>query len=225
MNDKLKEKLRHLRHRRYWARKRVDFTKRVSDVYLDKEIGFIACSVKGYHDIISPYSVKGYECLRPELKQYITDNAKYIPLEYPLVFEISGHHFTKEQQEMIADTIIDDFVFDLGEAQDDVSDNLKKMILLTIAFILSVLICLLFMKNLDNAFMAEIPFVLLYFTGDRMGETLLIRRPDCLEKQAYAARLAGMKISFEDVFVDEPLDENEEKEILEEIFSEEPEDE
>lgn len=76
--------------------KKVDIERYVKDYYVENNLAYISVNVNCYEDIISKYSVVGYEDLNQDFVNYLEENAEYIPLEYPIVLEITGTRFSKE---------------------------------------------------------------------------------------------------------------------------------
>ena len=91
--------------RLYFLRKKVDYDKAVKYYFIDKDVAYITCKVSGLDDIISRYSVPGYELLSEDFSNYLERIMIHIPEKYPLVLEITGHQFTKDEQTRIEDAI------------------------------------------------------------------------------------------------------------------------
>lgn len=213
-NKRIRENLRR------FSQKSVDEKKFLRDFYVDNGLAYISCNVKQYSDIIDPYSVKGYEWLSESFVRFVEENANYIPPEYPIVLEICGGRFTEEQHTTIEATIADYFALKMVDVQWNMESNRNRMIFLGG-------LCLIFALFLYGASLidlprpiAEAPFVLFWFALWDLAELALLDRRDLLEEKVYAARLASVVITFQDKFEDGPLEPEEEKKVLEEIFEE-----
>ena len=57
--------------RLYFLRKRVDYDKAVKYYFIDKDVAYITCKVSGLDDIVSHYSVPGYELLNEDFSNYL----------------------------------------------------------------------------------------------------------------------------------------------------------
>ena len=103
--------------RLYFLRKRVDYDKAVKYYFIDKDVAYITCKVSGLDDIVSHYSVPGYELLNEDFSNYLERIMVHIPEKYPLVLEITGHQFTKDEQTRIEDAIWTQFELQFGAVQ------------------------------------------------------------------------------------------------------------
>lgn len=106
-----------MKNRRLFLKRDAKLDERLKTDVIDNGIATIPCRVTGMDEIISHYSVKGYETLSPEFSEYIESSAVYIPGEYPIVLEISGYNFSEEEQKMIRNTIHEDYLYKLGSVQ------------------------------------------------------------------------------------------------------------
>ena len=84
--------------------KKFNYKKYVKDFYIENGKAHVHANVSCYEDIISKYSVEGYEFLNQDFIDYIEEVTYYIPVEYPVILEISGCKFTEKEEEIIADT-------------------------------------------------------------------------------------------------------------------------
>ena len=85
--DTVKQKLK---NRRLFLKRDAKLAKRLKEDYIDNGIATLPCKVTGTDDMISRFSVPGYETLSSEFSDYIEASAGFIPPEYPIVLEISG---------------------------------------------------------------------------------------------------------------------------------------
>ena len=97
-----------IKNRRLFLKRDAKLDERLKKDVIDHGIATIPCRVTGMDDVISHYSVKGYETLSSEFSEYIESSASFIPGDYPIVLEISGYNFSEEEQKMIRNTIHED---------------------------------------------------------------------------------------------------------------------
>ena len=76
--DTVKQKLK---NRRLFLKRDAKLAKRLKEDYIDNGIASLPCKVTGMDDVISRFSVPGYETLSPELSEYIESSAAFIPPE------------------------------------------------------------------------------------------------------------------------------------------------
>ena len=188
---------------------------------MENGLAYISCNVKGYSDIIDSYSVKGYEWLCEPFVRFVEENANFVPPEYPIVLEICGGRFTQEQRECIEETIADYFALKLVDAQWNMENNRNRALFLALLSLVfaGFLYAASFAASLPRP-VAEAPFVLFWFALWDLAELLFLDRRDLQEEKLYAARLASVKVTFQDKFEDGPLEPEEEQKVLEEILEE-----
>ena len=63
---------------------------RINRDYVRNGIATIPCRISDYSDVISTYSVKGYETLNQEFFEYLRTTAEVTPTACPLVLNIIG---------------------------------------------------------------------------------------------------------------------------------------
>lgn len=208
-----------------FSKKEVDLAKYVRDFYVDNGLAYISCNVDDYYDIIDDYSVDGYEWLNEGFVRFLESNAMYVPTEYPIVLEICGHHFTTKEKKIIVETISDYYALEQG----DVQLNLEKLARRNwVRFGLSILgILLMWLGNKTGiSFLSEATLVFFWFALWDLCESIIFERRDLLEEKTDAAQMASIKVIFKEVYVDAPVSEEREQEIISEIFEDvEPEDE
>ena len=202
---------------RNFSKKRVDVAKYVKDFYVDNGLAYISCNVNGMDDIINPYSVEGYEWLNESFANFIESNALYIPTEYPIVLEICGHHFTKKQKSVIEETIADYYALEQGDVQLNLEANTRKnWILIALS---AVGVGLMFLGTKSNiSFISEATLIFFWFAFWDLCESIVFERTELREQKTEAAQLANIKVLYKEVYVDGPVSEEKEQEILAEIF-------
>ena len=104
--------------------KREEFYNKKShlDINLQKKalrngVAYIPCRVDGVSDIISKFSIEGFESLDGEFVDFLLDCIDCIPEEYPVVLEIHGPKFSEETKKRIIETIMLDGDSLLGKTE------------------------------------------------------------------------------------------------------------
>ena len=207
------------RNLKRFSKKGVDLGMFVKDLYVDNGLAYISCNVSGYYDIIDRYSVVGYEWLNESFARFVESNANYIPTEYPILLEICGHRFTKSQQACIEETIADYYALKMGDAQIELDKNFNKSAILFV-FLLIFAGVLAFTKGGQglSPLFEEALFVIFWFFLWEFLDCAWFDRRDLDEARVDAAQLASIKVSFSEQFEDGPVEPEEEKRILAEIF-------
>ena len=199
-------------------RKSVDVAKFVKELYVDNGMAYISCNVDKYTDIINKHSVEGYEWPNGHFVEFVDDNAQFIPTEYPIILEICGCEFTEKQQACIEETMADYYALQLGNAQLDLQANTRKSIALFSFGVIAVLGIWLGMGGAISSTIWELMLVLLWFFVWEFLDTFVFDRSELIERKLEAAQMASMKLTFQKKFEDGPVEPEEEKEILKEIF-------
>ena len=70
--------------------KKSNIETRLRNEYIDQGIATIPCNVNSIEDIISPYSVPGYESLNGSFIEYISGIVDAVPDYCPIVLSIVG---------------------------------------------------------------------------------------------------------------------------------------
>ena len=203
-----------------FSKKSVDLEKFVKDIYVDNGLAYISCNVHDYYDIIDRLSVDGYEWINGHFARFLEQNANYIPTEYPIVLEICGHRFTRQQQETIEATIADYYALKMGDTQMDLEKNKGRAIFLAVMAVVFagfVYFSSGFTGHLISV-LVEVVFILFWVFVWELADCLIFDRRDLLEARTEAAQLASLKVTFQLEFEDCPVTSSEEKAIIREIF-------
>lgn len=221
----IKMKINHSRERlihkiknlKFFRSRQVDLRGKVRESYLHSGIAVIPCRVNGFYDIISRYSVHGHEVLNPDFEQYVQDAISFIPPEYPVVLKIIGYDFSENQQNIIRDTIGEDFSYELGVIQNENRRQAIKVALVGIGMILFGFL-VSYINGLDGLpfeflyiifwFFANVFITYVFFDG-REGQRLRVM----------AGRLACVGVSFEKRYKDD-ITNKEVRKVFREIFDE-----
>ena len=74
---------------------------RLKKDYIQNGVVTIPCRVSDYNDVISNYSVKGFETLNQEFVDYLKRTDEVIPPEYPVVLNIISDTLSAEEKKAI----------------------------------------------------------------------------------------------------------------------------
>ena len=113
-------------------RGRLDY--RANRDYVRNGIASIPCRISDYSDVISTYSVKGYETLNPDFTDYLTSTAEVTPPECPLVLNIIGDCLSDVQKSTIERIIRDDMAYDLGMVEQEDKRHTKTFFMMINAY-------------------------------------------------------------------------------------------
>lgn len=186
--------------RLYFLRKKVDYDKAVKYYFIDKDVAYITCKVSGLDDIISRYSVPGYELLSEDFSNYLERIMIHIPEKYPLVLEITGHQFTKDEQTRIEDAIWTQFELQFGAVQKKHRIGIIRAIWFAIFLGVSALLLL----N-TSQMLYEMIYILFWFFGDRLIEYLILDGFAVNREKLHYAQILSMKVIFTDKYSDEEI--------------------
>ena len=191
---------RRVKNRRLFLRRDAKLDRRIREDFLDNGIATLPCRVSGLEDIISHYSVPGYETLNSEFTEYVRSTADFIPADYPIVLEISGCHFTEEEQTVIRETVRSDFTYDLGAVQ---KVN-RRRLLVALGMLLGMIVSglLTFGTSVLNNSAIEIMYIFFWFFADMTVCYFLFDNFGDRRERLLAARLADMELYFSEVYDD-----------------------
>lgn len=201
--------------------KSVDVAQFVRELYVDNGLAYISCNVDNYYDIIDKYSVDGYEWLNESFCRFVEENANYVPTEYPIVLEICGCRFNKKERACIEETIADYYALKMGDVQLALERNFAKAMFLLGMGIVAALIFLLTNRLAVNGVLSEMAVIFFWIFVWDFAETAIFDRGDLIEDRVEAAQIASMKVTFQLEFEDGPVEPEEEKAILKEVFEDE----
>lgn len=166
--------------------------------YIQNGIVTIPCRVSDYNDVISNYSVKGFETLNQEFVDYLKRTDEVIPPEYPVVLNIISDTLSAEEKKAIKETIEDHFAYELGVVENHEKRHTRTFILMLIGMVLSGILLWL-TRSLEEE-SRELFFVLFWFLGDTLCDYIFLTGHDLRHDRRLAGRLASVKIVFSDNF-------------------------
>ena len=156
---------------------------------------YLAYKVGGLDDILSKFSIKGVESLDGEFRDELLNFADCIPQEYPLVLEIHGPRFTKDEKEMITEAVISDADYMLGKTEAE-NRHHRKVFWGMVAGTVGSGILLGVIKNFIDEVPLEFFYVLFWLFADALVLYLFIEFGDYKNEKIRAARIASMKVEF-----------------------------
>ena len=183
--------------------------------YVRNGIASIPCRISDSGDVLSPYSVKGYEALNPEFVDYIKTTAEVTPPECPLVLNIIGNCLSQEEKAVIEDIIADDFAYNLGLVEKDEKRHTKTFILMFLGLILSGVLLWLTETLADEP--RELFYILFWFAGDTVCDYIFLTGYELRQARRLAGRLASIKVVFSETYTDPEYSENDVDKLYSEI--------
>ena len=170
---------------------------RLKKDYIQNGVVTIPCRVSDYNDVISNYSVKGFETLNQEFVDYLKRTDEVIPPEYPVVLNIISDTLSAEEKKAIKETIEDHFAYELGVVENHEKRHTRTFILMLIGMVLSGI--LLWLTRTLEEESRELFFVLFWFLGDTLCDYIFLTGHDLRHDRRLAGRWASVKIIFSDV--------------------------
>lgn len=170
----------------------------INDYYMDQNKACMTVKVNDYSDIVSKYSVDNYEWINKEFADHLELMAYYIPVEEPIVIEITGKKFTDEQKRIIEKVIKTYFGLKLGDTMLLLNQNRNKYTILLIFGVLSfVMFYLLFMANII-ATILEIGSLVFWFIMWSFADLAFLQRNNLKIDKLEAGQLSSAKVVFID---------------------------
>lgn len=210
--DTIKQKLK---NRRLFLKRDAKLDKRLREDYIDNGIATLPCKVSGMDEIISHFSVPGYETLSPEFSDYIEASAAFIPAEYPIVLEISGCRFSEEEKTLICRTIHDDYIYELGAVQ---REN-RRQLIIAMLMLLGMFITgfLVFKGQGFTDTVIEIIYIFFWFFADLTACYFCLDGFENRKKRLLAGRLADMTIYISEKYDDSAVSNEDAQSVYEEL--------
>lgn len=204
-----------LKNRRLFLKRDAKLEKRLKEDYIDNGIATLPCKVDGMDDVISRFSVPGYETLSPELSDYIESSAEFIPAEYPIVLEISGCRFSEEEQSIIRRTIHEDYTYELGAVQCENRRQLTVALLMLLGMLVTGFLVFGIQGIADTA--VEIIYIFFWFFADLTACYFCLDGFENRKKRLLAGRLADMTVYFSEKYDDSAVTDEDAQSVYEEL--------
>ncbi|HAG69288.1 MAG TPA: hypothetical protein DCL38_04870 [Lachnospiraceae bacterium] len=198
--------------------RRGNLDSRVKRDYIRNGIATIPCNISDYNDVISTYSVDGFETLAPEFEDYVKSSAEVATPEHPLVLNIIGDSLSEKEKKTIADVIMEDFAYDLGIVEKEEKRHMR--IFLGMFFGLLISGVLLYLTHVLAEVPRELFFILFWFMGDTLCDYIFLTGHDLRRDRLLAGRLASIRVMFSDSFKDPAYTKNDVDRLYSEIEKE-----
>ncbi|MCR5627296.1 MAG: hypothetical protein K6F99_08250 [Lachnospiraceae bacterium] len=186
---------RKLSNRNMYLYKKSYLNRRLEKDVMEDGIAYIPVKVESINDIISRFSVRGLESLNSEFMDYIMDYIDFIPSEFPVVLEIHGPEFSRDEKKVIIDTVQADMDYLLGRKQEEIAGKRKKFIYMLIGTIVSGTI-FSFVQRWLWEMPLEFFYVVFWLFADAFVRYIFIEKTDYNEEKIRYGRLASMKVEF-----------------------------
>ena len=173
---------------------------RVNLDYIRNGVAVIPCNVSDYNDVISSYSVKGFENLNPNFVDFLNDNAELIPGKYPLVLNIIGDNLSQEEQKTIEEVILEETAYNLGVVEKREIRSIHASFLMVFALLFSGLLLWVTRSIADEP--RELIYIMFWFLGEALCDFLFMSGHDLREERRQAGRLASIKVIFSEKYDD-----------------------
>ena len=175
----------------------------INQDYVRNGIATIPCQISDYSDVISTYSVRGYERLNTEFADYLESAAEVTPPECPLVVNIIGNCLSPAEQNTITNVIRNAYGADLGMVERKQQQHNRNFVLMLIGLVLSGI--LLFLSRSLEDEPRELFFILFWFMGDTLCDYIFMTGYDLRREKRLAGRLASIKVVFSDRFEEKDI--------------------
>lgn len=173
---------------------------RVKEQFIsDNNTAIIPCRVKDYYDIIHPFSVEGYEAINPEFTAYVADVIRFIPVEYPVVLDITGCNFSDEQKKRIVEALKVDAIYELGAIETE-GKALKDKLIYMLCGLFAMGIFLTVMNFVITGMPREFFLIVFWFFADFIISYLLWDRREYQNELILAGRMVSMEVTFQKTF-------------------------
>ncbi|MBR1630049.1 MAG: hypothetical protein IJ679_12430 [Lachnospiraceae bacterium] len=191
---------------------------RIKRDYIKNGIATIPCRISDYSDVISAYSVKGFESLNPDFVDYLKSTAELTPNECPIVLNIISDCLSPEEKKTIEEIIQDDFAYDLGAVEKDEGRHVKKFSFMFIGLIIAGFLLWLTKTLAEEP--REMFFILFWFMGDTLCDYIFMTGSDLRRDRRLAGRLASIKVIFSDSYEKPEYTESDVEKLYSEIEKE-----
>ena len=188
---------------------------RVKRDYIRNGITAIPCRISGYSDVISTYSVKGYETLNPDFVGYLKTTAEVTPPEYPIVLNIIGGNLSQEEKNTIEEIIRNDFAYDLGLVEKEEKRHKHTFCFMFFGLLISGV--LLWLTETLAEEPREVFFILFWFMGETLCDYIFLTGHDIRMERRFAGRLASIKVIFSESYEEPDYTDSEINQLYSEI--------
>lgn len=181
-----------------FRKKEFNLNKFINDYYMDQNSAYMTVKVNDYNDIVSKYSVDNYEWINTEFADHLELMAYYIPVEEPIVIEITGKKFTDEEKKVIEKVIKTYFGLKLGDKMLSLNSNRDKYMILLIYGVLSfIMFYVLYMNNVIETIL-EIVIFGFWFIMWEFANLAFLQRNNLKVEKLEAGQLSSATVVFID---------------------------
>lgn len=181
-----------------FKKKEFNLNKFINDYYMDKNSAYMTVKVKNYDDIVSKFSVDNYEWINPEFADHLELMAYYIPVEEPIVIEITGVKFTDEEKVIIEKVIKTYFGLKLGDKMLNLDNNRNKYMILLIYGIFSFIVFyILYISNVIETIL-EVFIFGFWFIMWEFANLAFLQRNNLKTEKIEAGQLSSAIVTFID---------------------------
>jgi hypothetical protein len=173
---------------------------RIKRDYIRNGVAVIPCRISDYSDVISTYSVKGYETLNPDFFEYLERTSELTPPESPLVLEIIEDCLSPEERKTIEEIIRDDCSYNLGIVEKEERRHTRIFLFMLIGLILFGIILWLTKTLAEEP--RELLFIPFWFMGETLCDYIFLTGYDLRLNRRLAGRLASIKVVFSKEYED-----------------------
>ena len=166
--------------------------------FINNGIATFPIKISSYYDVIHPLSVRRYETLNPDFKDFVELGAGVIPPDCPIVLNIIEDCLTEEERKTIVATIEEYYAYNLGVVEKEERRHTKRFLIMTVGLILSAF--LLWLSEGLDEIPRELFFVLFWFMGDTLCDYVLLTGHDLRRDRRAAGQLASIKVTFSKSF-------------------------
>ena len=200
---------------RLFERRTGNLDSRVKQDYVRNGIATIPCRIADYSDVISTYSVKGFETLNTEFADYLKASAEVTPPECPLVLDIVGDCLSQEEKKTIEKVIRDETGYHLGMVEKDEKRHTQTFCLMLIGMIFSGI--LLWLTRTLESETRELLYILFWFMGDTLCDYIFLTGHDLRRDRRLAGRIASIKVVFSESYEEPAYTESDVHKLYSEI--------
>lgn len=166
--------------------------------FINNGIATFPIKISSYDDVIHPLSVRRYETLNPDFKDFVELGAGVIPPDCPIVLNIIEDCLTEEERKTIVATIEEYYAYNLGMVEKEERRHTKRFLIMTVGLLLSAF--LLWLSEGLDEIPRELFFVLFWFMGDTLCDYILLTGHDLRRDRRAAGQLASIKVTFSKSF-------------------------
>jgi len=186
--------------------------------FINNGIATFPIKISSYYDVIHPLSVRRYETLNPDFKDFVELGAGVIPPDCPIVLNIIEDCLTEEERKTIVATIEEYYAYNLGLVEKEERRHTKRFLIMTVGLILSAF--LLWLSEGLDEIPRELFFVLFWFMGDTLCDYILLTGHDLRRDRRAAGQLASIKVTFSKSFDESDYTKEEVNKLYSEIAQE-----